>query len=142
MIHILIAGSIFALDLIKLIPMAVLFGLFLFMGFATLGGNQFWDRVMMWITDKALYPDTEYVRKVPIKVISAFTLIQVVSFAALWVLKVELLGILFPVLIAMLVPVRLFMNKKFSAEHLRALDSERKGREGEAASSADAVAST
>ena len=123
-IHLLIAGSIFALPLIKLIPMAVLFGLFLFMGFATLGGNQFWDRVMMWITDKDNYPDTAYVRSVPVKVISAFTLIQVVSLVALWVLKSSALGILFPVLIAMLVPVRLFMNKKFSAEHLHALDSE------------------
>lgn len=143
-IHILIAGSIFALDLIKLIPMAVLFGLFLFMGFATLGGNQFWDRVMMWITDKERYPDTEYVRKVPVKVISAFTLIQVVSLAALWVLKSSSLGILFPVLIAMLVPVRLFMNKKFSAEHLHALDSEEEEDEEdeEAESGADAAAST
>ena len=34
-IHLLIAASIFVLPLIQLIPMAVLFGLFLFMGFAT-----------------------------------------------------------------------------------------------------------
>ena len=41
--------------------MAVLFGLFLFVGFATLGGNQFWDRVMLWITDKSSI-DSAYVR--------------------------------------------------------------------------------
>ena len=35
MIHLMIGGSIFAFALIKVIPMAVLFGLFLFMGFAT-----------------------------------------------------------------------------------------------------------
>ena len=74
----------------------------------------------------------------------AFTLIRVVSLAALWVLKSSSLGILFPVLIAMLVPVRLFMNKKFSAEHLHALDSEEEEDEKEekAESGADAVAST
>ena len=85
-IHILIAGSIFALDLIKLIPMAVLFGLFCswdshFRRQPVLGPCDDVDH------DKERYPDTEYVRKVPIKVISAFTLIQVVSLAALWVLK-------------------------------------------------------
>ena len=125
MIHLMIGGSIFALALIKVIPMAVLFGLFLFMGFATLGGNQFWERVMLWPTDSRLYPNTHYIKTVPMKKIHMFTLIQVVALAALWVLKSNKdLGILFPVLIAMLVPVRMFMGKFFTEDELEALDSE------------------
>ena len=123
-IHLLIAGSIFALSLIKVIPMAVLFGLFLFMGFATLSGNQFWERVTLWVTDRALYPETHYVKTVPNAAIHKFTLIQVLSLGALWVLKTSKLGILFPVLIAMLVPLRLLLKKYFKEEHLAALDSE------------------
>jgi hypothetical protein len=123
-IHVMIAASVLILPLIKLIPMAVLFGLFLYMGFATLGGNQFSDRVMLWVTDRNLYPKTHYVRRVPNDVIHRFTAIQLVALVALWILKTSPLGILFPVLIAMLVPLRLWMNGKFEAAHLEALDSE------------------
>ena len=124
MIHLMIGLSIFMLSYIKIIPMAVLFGLFLFMGFATLGGNQFWERVTLWVTDKNLYPNTHYVKRVPAKAIHAFTLIQVVALGALWVLKTSSVGILFPVLIAALVPIRMIMGKVFRAEDLEALDSE------------------
>jgi hypothetical protein len=128
-IHALIAGSIFILPLIKLIPMAVLFGLFLYMGLATLGGNQFSDRVMLWVTDRNLYPETHYVRRVPNSVIHRFTAIQVAALVALWVLKTSKVGILFPVLIAMLVPLRMWMGKRFDPEHLDALDHEQDERE-------------
>ena len=124
MIHVMIAGSILILPVIKLIPMAVLFGLFLFMGFATLGGNQFWDRVMLWVTDTKLYPETHYVKRVPNKEIHKFTAIQAGSLGALWVLKTSAVGILFPVLIALLVPLRMAMNRMFDPEHLQFLDSE------------------
>jgi len=124
MIHVLIGLSILFLGLIKLIPMAVLFGLFLFMGFNTLVGNQFWDRVVLWFTDPKLYPETHYVKRVPSKKIHLFTGIQAAALAALWVLKTSAIGILFPVLIAMLVPLRLSMTRWFTEEELEALDSE------------------
>jgi hypothetical protein len=123
-IHIMIAASIFLLPFIQLIPMAVLFGLFLYMGFATLGGNQFWDRIMLWVTDRSLHPDSHYVRKVPLSAIHRFTIIQLGCLVALWVLKTSSLGILFPVLIAGLVPLRMMMGKFFRKEWLDALDAE------------------
>ncbi len=123
-IHVLIAVSIFMLPVIKLIPMAVLFGLFLYMGFATLGGNQFFDRVILWITDRNLYPSTHYVRQVPSRVIHRFTIIQIACLAALWILKASPAGILFPVLIAVLVPFRFWMGRWFEPDHLAALDAE------------------
>jgi hypothetical protein len=124
MIHVLIAGSILILPLFKLIPMAVLFGLFLYMGFATLGGNSFFERVRLWVTDPKLYPKTHYARSVPHRVIHLFTLVQLGGLVALWLLKTSSLGILFPILIALLVPLRLLMNRYFAANHLEALDPE------------------
>ncbi|PRQ04613.1 HCO3- transporter family protein [Enhygromyxa salina] len=124
MIHVLIAGSILILPLIKLIPMAVLFGLFLYMGFATLNGNELADRARLWFTDRSLYPETHYIRTVPRRKIHLFTIIQLGGLIALWVLKTSPLGLLFPILIALLVPLRLAMKRLFTEAELEALDGE------------------
>ena len=125
LVHVLIGASLMFLPLVAQIPMSVLFGLFLFMGFATLAGNEFFERVRMWVMDPRLYPESHhFMGKVPIKVVHAFTAIQVACLAALWALKSSALGLLFPVLIAMLVPIRRALPKFFDREHLAALDEE------------------
>lgn len=124
LIHIMIAASIFLMAYVQYIPMAVLFGLFLFMGLTSLGGNQFFERMMLWVTDPKLYPDTHYTREVPHKVIHVFTIIQFICFVALWVLKSSPIGILFPLLIAGLVPIRMFASRYFHSKHIEALISE------------------
>jgi hypothetical protein len=123
-IHVMIAGSLFLLNYFAYIPMPVLFGLFLYMGFASLGGNQFYERMMLWITDPKLYPDTHYTKNVPIKVMHRFTLIQSLCFLALWILKTSVIGILFPLMIAALVPIRIFASRYFKKEHIAALVAE------------------
>lgn len=123
-IHIMIAGSILLLPLIKAIPMEVLFGLFLFMGLSTLNGTDFFDRMKLWVTDPNRFPDTHYVKKVPMKIIHIFTIVQLASLVVLWVLKSSSLGILFPLLIAMLVPLRLILPRWIKPEHLELLDAE------------------
>ena len=125
MVHVMIGASLLFLPWVKLIPMSVLFGLFLFMGIATLGGNEFFERIKLWAMDPKLYPKSHhFMNKVPNKTIHAFTLIQLLCLVALWVLKSSPLGLLFPVLIAMLVPIRRSLTKFFSLEHLHALDAE------------------
>ncbi|MEZ4332263.1 MAG: sodium bicarbonate transporter family protein [Myxococcota bacterium] len=121
-IHVLIGCSILILPLIQLIPMAVLFGLFLFMGFNTLAGNQLWDRFLLLFTDPKLYPATHYVRRVPVARIHLFTAVQVIALVALWLLKASALGILFPILIALLVPLRRALARWFPTRELEALD--------------------
>jgi hypothetical protein len=125
LIHILIGASLLVLPLVKAIPMSVLFGLFLFMGFATLAGNEFFERVRLWAMDPRLYPTTHhFMGKVPFPVIHMYTAVQVVCLAALWILKSSPLGLLFPVLIALLVPIRMSLGRFFSPAHLQALDAE------------------
>lgn len=123
-IHSLIAGSIFFLGYIGYIPMAVLFGLFLYMGLASLAGNQFFDRLMLLVTDPKLFPKTHYTKLVPKKWIHRFTLIQLLCFAILWVLKASRFGILFPLMIAALVPINMMLYRYIPKEYMDALLAE------------------
>ncbi|MCC6590208.1 MAG: HCO3- transporter [Bryobacterales bacterium] len=123
-IHLLVAGSILLLDQLRQVPMPVLFGLFLYMGISSMRGNQLFERMRLWLTDRNLYPDHYYVREVPDRVITRFTLIQSGLLGLLWVLKASPLGILFPLLIALLVPIRFLLSRYFEERHLVFLDAE------------------
>jgi hypothetical protein len=123
-IHLLIGMSLLLLPWLKMIPMAVLFGLFLFMGVVSMAGNQFFERLSLWLKDPQLYPSTHYIRRVPIWTIHKFTFLQAACLALLWVVKGSRLGILFPLFIALLVPVRLLAGRYFSEKHLAALDAD------------------
>jgi mannitol/fructose-specific phosphotransferase system IIA component (Ntr-type) len=130
-IHLLIGLSLFLLPYLNRIPMAVLYGLFLFMGVVSMAGNQFFERLSLWLMDSKLYPATHYIRRAPLSAIHKFTLLQLVCLIVLWVVKESPLGILFPLFIALLVPVRLLAGRFFADEHLEALDAEEQPREEE-----------
>ncbi|MGD9856603.1 MAG: PTS sugar transporter subunit IIA, partial [Planctomycetaceae bacterium] len=123
-IHLFIGCSLLLLPLLQAIPMAVLYGLFLFMGVVSLAGNQFFERLNLWLMESALYPQTHYLRRVPRRSIHLFTLLQLTCLVVLWIVKVSPAGILFPMFIALLVPVRLLASRFFAAAHLDALDAE------------------
>ena len=130
-IHALIGCSLLLLGWLKLVPMAVLYGLFLFMGIVSMAGNQFFERLTLWPMDSSLYPVTHYLRRVPRWIVHKFTALQALCLAVLWMVKVSSLGILFPVFIALLVPVRFLANRFFSPEHLAVLDAEEEPEEEE-----------
>ena len=130
-IHLLIGLSLFLLGYLKLIPMAVLYGLFLFMGVVSMSGNQFFERLSLWLRDPSLYPSTHYIRRVPLRTIHKFTALQVVCLGVLWIVKTSVLGIVFPLFIAILVPVRFIAGRFFAPEYLVALDAEEEPEEEE-----------
>jgi mannitol/fructose-specific phosphotransferase system IIA component (Ntr-type) len=127
-IHLLIGGSVFGLPWLQTqgieIPMAVLYGLFFFMGITSLGGNQFFERLRLWVMDPSHYPRTHYVRQVPLRDIHLFTAIQLGGLVVLWVVKVSPLALIFPLFIVMLVPLRIGLDRVFEARHLESLDSD------------------
>ena len=127
----LIGGTLFFLPWMKVIPLAILYGLFLFMGIVSLVSSQFFERLSLWLIDPALYPSTHYLRRVPIATVHKFTLLQLICFAVLWLVKVSVLGLLFPLFIAGLIPVRLLAGRYFSANDLAALDAEEEPEEEE-----------
>ena len=133
-IHLLIGLTLLALPLLEYVPMAALYGIFLFMGVTSLRGVQFMERLTLWIMDSAMYPVNHYTRRVPIRTMHLFTLVQLICLAVLCFLNVsdsELLRIVFPVFIALLVPFRAILGRFFDDKHLAFLDAdEEPGTEG------------
>ncbi len=101
------------------------------MGVVSMAGNQFFERLALWFTDPSLYPVTHYIRRVPRRAIHAFTFVQAICLAVLWIVKSSALGILFPLFIAALVPIRLALGRVFSPEQLAALDADEEPEEEE-----------
>lgn len=124
-IHLMIGASLLLLPFLKMIPMAVLYGLFLYMGIVSMRGNQFFERMSLWAMEPSLYPATHYIRRVPNWAVHAFTAIQLAGLVVLWLVKEsETIGILFPLFIGLLVPLRFLMSRWFREAHLQALDAD------------------
>jgi len=113
------------LRLLGAIPIAVLAGLFLYMGIGALSGNSFVQRTMLFIAQpgyRRLYYENTH--KVPLKVVLKYTALQLVLVAVIFGITLTPAAISFPVLIGILVPLRYFIiGKVFSANHLKYLDS-------------------
>lgn len=127
----MVGGCVAAMPLLKKIPTAVLWGYFAFMAIESLPGNQFWERILLLFTApsrryKVLEEyHTTFVETVPFKTIAMFTLFQttylLVCFGITWI---PIAGVLFPLMIMLLVPVRQYiLPKLFKGAHLNDLDA-------------------
>uniref|UniRef100_A0A8C4HX25 Anion exchange protein n=1 Tax=Dicentrarchus labrax TaxID=13489 RepID=A0A8C4HX25_DICLA len=114
--------SIFLAPVLKFIPMPVLYGVFLYMGVASLSGIQFWDRIKLCMMPSKHQPDFSYLRHVPLRKVHLFTLVQIICLAVLWILKSTFLAIIFPVMILGLMVVRKMLDMVFSQHDLAWLD--------------------
>ncbi|XP_053276677.1 electrogenic sodium bicarbonate cotransporter 4 [Pleuronectes platessa] len=114
--------SIFLAPILKYIPMPVLYGVFLYMGVASLSGIQFWDRIKLYMMPSKHQPDFPYLRHVPLRKVHLFTLVQIICLAVLWILKSTFLAIIFPVMILGLMVVRKMLDMVFSQHDLAWID--------------------
>ncbi|XP_015463471.2 solute carrier family 4 member 4a isoform X1 [Astyanax mexicanus] len=114
--------SVFMSPILKFIPMPVLYGVFLYMGVASLNGVQFMDRLQLLLMPAKHQPDLIYLRHVPLRKVHLFTFIQLLCLALLWILKSTVAAIIFPVMILALVAVRKAMDYAFSQHELSFLD--------------------
>lgn len=123
--HVLVLGTCFALNVIKLIPLPVLYGVFLFMGLVALPAQQLWQRVLLFFQEPAVIRETPYTKYVkPLKRVHFFTLLELFFFALLYAVKsFKTIAIAFPVMILLCIPVRIFLLPKiFSEDELTLLD--------------------
>ena len=127
----MVGGCVAAMPLLKKIPTSVLWGYFAFMAIESLPGNQFWERILLLFTAPSRrYKVLEdyhatFVETVPFKTIATFTIFQtiylLICFGLTWV---PIAGVMFPMMIMLLVPVRqYFLPKFFKGVHLQDLDA-------------------
>jgi hypothetical protein len=63
-VSILVGLSVLMSPLLKRVPMSVLFGVFLYMGVASIDGIQFFDRIKLLFMPAKHHPQASYVRRV------------------------------------------------------------------------------
>ncbi|XP_029915766.1 electrogenic sodium bicarbonate cotransporter 4 [Myripristis murdjan] len=122
LVFVLTGVSIFLAPVLQFIPMPVLYGVFLYMGVASLSGIQFWDRIKLYMMPSKHQPDFSFLRHVPLRRVHLFTLVQITCLAVLWILKSTFLAIIFPVMILGLMGVRKMLDMVFSQHDLAWLD--------------------
>uniref|UniRef100_A0A8K9XKI1 Anion exchange protein n=1 Tax=Oncorhynchus mykiss TaxID=8022 RepID=A0A8K9XKI1_ONCMY len=122
LVFVLNGVSIFLAPVLQYIPMPVLYGVFLYMGVASLAGIQFWERIKLYLMPAKHQPDFSFLRHVPLRRVHLFTLVQIICLAVLWILKSTVAAIIFPVMILGLMVVRKMMDLIFSQHDLAWLD--------------------
>eukprot|EP01018_Ginkgo_biloba_P009621 Gb_40707 [translate_table: standard] len=148
----MVVSCVAAMPILKKIPTSVLWGYFAFMAIESLPGNQFWERILLLFTapsrrykydfyeallfNFALFSKCSaprvlqdyhatFIETVPFKAIAIFTIFQTIYLLACFgITWIPIAGVLFPLLIMLLVPVRQYVLPKFfKGVHLQELDA-------------------
>ncbi|XP_041988515.1 sodium bicarbonate cotransporter 3 isoform X4 [Aricia agestis] len=123
LIFITIGCSVLLTPVLRHIPMPVLFGVFLYMGVASLKGLQFFDRILIMFMPQKYQPDHMFLRQVPIRRVHLFTAIQLACLICLWVIKsFSSTSILFPLMLVVMIGIRKSLDLMFTRRELKILD--------------------
>ncbi|XP_018568879.1 sodium bicarbonate cotransporter 3 isoform X2 [Anoplophora glabripennis] len=123
LIFLSIGLSVFLTPMLGHIPMPVLFGVFLYMGVASLKGLQFFDRILIMFMPNKYQPDYMFLRQVPIKKVHIFTIIQLTCLICLWMVKsFSQTSILFPLMLVVMIGIRKSLDFIFTRRELKILD--------------------
>jgi len=122
--HLMIGCAVFLTPVIKLVPLPVLIGIFLYMGVMSLLGQQFVQRIALMLMPIKHQPDYPWLRMVRMKRVHLFTFIQILSIVALFAVKyTKLISMMFPLMLVFMVMIRMVLLEKiFTHQELVALD--------------------
>ncbi|XP_075922271.1 band 3 anion transport protein-like isoform X3 [Petromyzon marinus] len=124
LVAVLIGLSVVLGEVLRRIPLAVLFGIFLYMGVTSVNGIQMYDRLLLAFMPAKHHPDSAYASKVKTWRMNMYTAIQFVCLALLWVVMSTAASLAFPFVLILTVPLRHFLLPRiFTAHELRCLDS-------------------
>ncbi|XP_073345004.1 anion exchange protein 2b isoform X2 [Pagrus major] len=125
LVAIMVGMSIVIGKLLRQIPLAVLFGIFLYMGVMSLNGIQLTERMMLLLMPPKYHPDHTYVRKVRTLRMHLFTGIQLVCLGALWAVMSTQASLAFPFVLILTVPVKMFLLRRiFTPREMACLDAD------------------
>lgn len=122
MIFVLMGCSVFMTSALKLIPMPVLYGVFLYMGVSSLKGIQLFDRIKLFGMPAKHQPDLIYLRYVPLWKVHVFTVVQLSCLIILWAIKATPAAVIFPMMVLALVFIRKLLDFCFTKRELSWLD--------------------
>lgn len=123
MAHLAIGLSVLMGDVLRHVPMPVLYGMFLFMGVTSLPGIEFFERILVFFMPLKHQPDRDYLRKVRPKRVYLFTACQLLGFIALYLIKhFKQTCIAFPLMIMALIGIRKLLDFVFTPHELKVLD--------------------
>ncbi|KAF6214608.1 hypothetical protein GE061_009351 [Apolygus lucorum] len=123
LIFLMIGLSVLITPLLRFIPMPVLYGVFLYMGVASLKGLQFFDRLLIVFMPNKYQPDYMFLRQVPIKRVHLFTAVQLACLIMLWLIKsFSQTSILFPLMLVVMIGIRKSLDFFFTRRELKILD--------------------
>ncbi|XP_047545004.1 electroneutral sodium bicarbonate exchanger 1 isoform X1 [Vanessa atalanta] len=123
LIFLTIGCSVVLTPVLRHIPMPVLFGVFLYMGVASLKGLQFFDRILIMFMPQKYQPDHMFLRQVPIRRVHVFTAIQLTCLVCLWVIKsFSTTSILFPLMLVVMIGIRKSLDIFFTRREMKILD--------------------
>uniref|UniRef100_A0A2K5MFB2 Solute carrier family 4 member 1 (Diego blood group) n=1 Tax=Cercocebus atys TaxID=9531 RepID=A0A2K5MFB2_CERAT len=106
LVSVLVGLSILMEPILSRIPLAVLFGIFLYMGVTSLIGIQLFDRILLLLKPSKYHPDVPYVKRVKTWRMHLFTGIQIICLAVLWVVKSTPASLALPFVLILTVPLR------------------------------------
>uniref|UniRef100_A0A3B5QWQ5 Anion exchange protein n=1 Tax=Xiphophorus maculatus TaxID=8083 RepID=A0A3B5QWQ5_XIPMA len=120
LVAVLVGLSIVIGEVLRQIPLAVLFGIFLYMGVMSLNGIQLTERLILLLMPPKYHPDQNYVRKVRTLRMHLFTLVQLTCLSLLWVVMATAAALAFPFMLLLTIPLRmLLLPRLFSPREIR-----------------------
>nr|8T6U_A Chain A, Band 3 anion transport protein [Homo sapiens]8T6U_B Chain B, Band 3 anion transport protein [Homo sapiens]8T6V_A Chain A, Band 3 anion transport protein [Homo sapiens]8T6V_B Chain B, Band 3 anion transport protein [Homo sapiens] len=125
LVAVLVGLSILMEPILSRIPLAVLFGIFLYMGVTSLSGIQLFDRILLLFKPPKYHPDVPYVKRVKTWRMHLFTGIQIICLAVLWVVKSTPASLALPFVLILTVPLRrVLLPLIFRNVELQCLDAD------------------
>ncbi|CAF2401099.1 unnamed protein product [Rotaria sp. Silwood2] len=122
-VFLFIGLSVFLTKFLGLIPMPVLYGVFLYMGISSMKEIQLISRILLILMPEKYQPDYVYLRYVRTRRVHMFTIIQLSCLILLWIIKsIKSISILFPIMVLALVGARKAMDYMFTQRELEYLD--------------------
>lgn len=131
-VHLAIGLCLLTKDVLKMIPVSVLFGIFLYFGIVSLSGTQLYERIKLIFIPSKYLPNVVYARGVRPSKRNLFTFIQVLAVFVLLAMKSSSqISFTFPIFLALLVPLRnIVLPKIFTNKELEQLDHNKDSESG------------
>ena len=124
--HLLVGLSLLFLSVLKLLPMPVLYGVFLFMGLSALPNLQFYQRFLYFFMQPSKYPGNHFTKYMEKKRIHMYTAIEIIGFFSVFTVQnFPAISIIFPFLTLLMIPTRNYILPRiFQGWELLLLDGD------------------